>query len=146
MEKENEVLKTLTVLLRASSSVEKMLKADMMTYGLNATEFVVMELLYNKGKQPIQMISKKILLASSSITYVIDRLEEKGFVQRIADLKDRRVTFAQLTEKGYKNMEDIFPKHTETIEKLFEELSDEEINQLKDSLKKIGYTASGQAD
>lgn len=142
MENDKDVLKALTVLLRASSSVAKVVKADMMNYGLNATEFVVMELLYNKGQQPIQMIGKKILLASSSITYVIDRLEEKGFVKRIADLKDRRVTFAQLTDNGHSKMEEIFPKHTEAIEKIFGKLTYKEINQLIESLKKIGYTAS----
>jgi MarR family 2-MHQ and catechol resistance regulon transcriptional repressor len=139
--KEN-TLKALTSLLRASSSVEKVVRLDMTSYGLNSTEFAVMELLYNKGRQPIQMVGKRILLASSSITYVIDKLEEKKLVERVADEKDRRVTFADLTEMGRQKMEEIFPQHAQTIEKLFEGLSDEEINQLRQTLKRIGYTAA----
>jgi MarR family 2-MHQ and catechol resistance regulon transcriptional repressor len=140
--RKEDTLKALTTLLRASSSVEKVVRLDMTSYGLNSTEFAVMELLYNKGRQPIQMVGKRILLASSSITYVIDKLEEKKLVERVADEKDRRVTFADLTEIGRQKMEEIFPQHAQTIEKLFEGLSDEEINQLRQTLKRIGYTAA----
>lgn len=142
MTRNEDSLKALTTILRASSSVERVVKEDMISYGLNATEFAVMEYLYNKGKQPIQMIGKKILLASSSITYVIDRLEEKGLVQRVADIKDRRVTFAELTKEGYSKMEDIFPKHAQTIEKVFKNLSDSDLNKLRTLLKEVGYEAA----
>lgn len=142
MTRNEDSLKALTTILRASSSVERVVKEDMISYGLNATEFTVMEYLYNKGKQPIQMIGKKILLASSSITYVIDRLEEKGLVQRVADVKDRRVTFAELTKEGYCKMEDIFPKHAQTIEKVFKNLSDSDLNKLRTLLKEVGYEAA----
>ncbi|WP_080146331.1 MarR family winged helix-turn-helix transcriptional regulator [Marinilactibacillus piezotolerans] len=142
MTRNKDSLKALTTILRAASSVERVVKEDMTSYGLNATEFTVMEYLYNKGRQPIQMIGKKILLASSSITYVIDRLEEKGLVQRVADVKDRRVTFAELTEKGHEQMQDIFPKHAETIEKLFKNLSDSDLSKLRTLLKEVGYEAT----
>ena len=68
MSREKEALRVLTILLRASGSVTNMLKKDMLTYGMNPTEFAVMEVLFNLGKQPIQIIGKKVLLASSSIT------------------------------------------------------------------------------
>ncbi|MCC5894933.1 MAG: MarR family transcriptional regulator [Alkalibacterium sp.] len=141
MNDNKEELKALTILLRASSSVEKVVKKDMSSYGLNATEFTVLELLFNKGRQPIQMIGKQILLASSSITYVVDRLEEKGFVNRIADKFDRRVTFCELTEDGQLLMREIFPKHAEKIAELFEECTDDEIQTLQRTLKKVGYKA-----
>lgn len=142
MTKHKEELKALTILLRASSSVEKVVKKDMASHGLNATEFTVLELLYSKGRQPIQMIGKQILLASSSITYVVDRLEEKGMVMRVADNLDRRVTFCELTDEGKALMEEIFPKHAEKIAELFEECSQEEIQCLQSILKKVGYRAA----
>ena len=142
MTKYKEELTALTILLRASSSVEKVVKKDMASHGLNATEFTVLELLYSKGRQPIQMIGKQILLASSSITYVVDRLEEKGMVKRVADNLDRRVTFCELTDEGKALMEQIFPKHAEKIAELFEECTQEEIQSLQSVLKKVGYRAA----
>ena len=137
MEKKME-LKALVVLMRASQTVQDIVKQDMGKYGVNPTEFAVLELLYHKGDQPIQHIGKKILLASSSITYVVDKLEEKGFVQRRACPKDRRVTYAEITDKGKAFIEEAFPQHEKTIETIFEHLSQEELTTTIELLKKIG--------
>lgn len=138
--KENS-LKALTVILRASASITKMVKKDMDSYGVNPTEFMVLELLYNKGPQAIQIIGNKVLLASSSITYVIDQLEKKDFVSRTQNPKDRRVTLVSLTESGTKLMDEIFPQHSLVIQELFQDLTDEELVQLIKHIKAIGYQA-----
>jgi len=136
-----EALRGLTILLRASGSVTNMLKKDMQSYGLNPTEFTTMEVLYSLGEQPIQIIGNKVLLASSSITYVIDQLEEKNLVERKVNEKDRRVTLVSLTQEGFALMEDIFPQHTNIIRELFDDLSDDELSELTESLKTIGFKA-----
>jgi len=141
MNREEEVLRGLTILLRASGSVTNMLKRDMQSYGLNPTEFTTLEVLYSLGEQPIQIIGNKVLLASSSITYVIDQLEEKKLVERKANEQDRRVTLVSLTKEGFDLMEDIFPQHTDIICELFEGLSDAELSELSKSLKTVGYKA-----
>jgi DNA-binding MarR family transcriptional regulator len=45
-------------------------------------------------------IAKEVGLTTAAITGLIDRLVEKGLVQRKYDLKDRRVIFAEITNKG----------------------------------------------
>ncbi|MGM9923474.1 MAG: MarR family winged helix-turn-helix transcriptional regulator [Bacillus sp. (in: firmicutes)] len=133
-------LKALVVLMRASQSVQDIVKQDMGKYGVNPTEFAVLELLYHKGDQPIQHIGKKILLASSSITYVVDKLEGKGYVQRVACPKDRRVTYASITDEGKAFIEEAFPQHEQTIETIFKDLSDDELETVIALLKKIGLS------
>ena len=135
-------LKALVVLMRSSQTVQDIVKQDMEKYGVNPTEFAVLELLYHKGEQPIQHIGKKILLASSSITYVVDKLEAKGFVERIACPNDRRVTYASITEAGKRFIEGAFPQHEKKIEEVFAPLSDEELNTMIVLLKKIGLQQS----
>src|SRR5699024_4342349 len=131
-------LKLLVVLLKASSTITDLIKKDMRRYGLNPTEFAVLELLYNKGDQPIQKIGEKILLASSSMTYVIDKLAEKDLIQRIDCPEDRRVKFASITQKGKEFMDETFPKHEERIEEIFSNLTKDEINTAIVLFKKIG--------
>lgn len=133
-----ESLKLLVVLLKASSTITDLIKKDMRTYGLNPTEFSVLELLYHKGDQPIQKLGEKILLASSSITYVVDKLEEKGFVQRIDCADDRRIKFASITKTGKEFMDQIFPEHEKRITEIFGHMTKEEIVTTIDLLKKIG--------
>lgn len=134
-------LKLFVVLSRAIESVRKQVVKDIKSYQLNLTEFGVMEFLYHKGEQPIQLIGKKVLLASSSITYVVDKLEEKGYLERIACPNDRRVIYGRLTEKGEKLMEEIFPQHKKAMAMIFSSLSKNEKEQAIELLKKIGIFA-----
>ncbi|MCC5893422.1 MAG: MarR family transcriptional regulator [Exiguobacterium sp.] len=129
---ERQALKAITVLFRASQSIQDMVKQEVAAYGLNPTEFSVLELLYHKGDQPIQMIGKNVLLSSGSMTYIVDRLEAKGYLQRKACPSDRRVTYAALTETGTDLMNQIFPAHARRIDELFDGLDlDDTITQLK---------------
>ncbi|MDN7245440.1 MarR family winged helix-turn-helix transcriptional regulator [Planococcus shenhongbingii] len=134
-------LKALTVLVRATDSLHEVIKKDVAQYGLNPTEFSVLELLYHQGKQPIQLIGKKVLIASSSITYVIDKLEAKKFVARKACPEDRRVTFTELTKEGQRLMEAIFPEHEKTINEVFQGMDRAEVEAFIETVKKVGYQA-----
>lgn len=140
MEEVNQSLKLFIVLSRAYRAVNEHVNKLIQTYGLNPTEFAVLELLYHKGDQPLQQIGGKILLASGSITYVVDKLEQKGYLKRAACPNDRRVTYAQITEKGTQFIEGIFPEHAKRIHELMSELSNEEKDTAIDLLKKLGLS------
>jgi MarR family transcriptional regulator, 2-MHQ and catechol-resistance regulon repressor len=134
-------LKAVTVILRTSQAIQEVIRKDVVKYGLNPTEFSVLELLYHKGDQPTQMIGKKILLSSGSITYVVDKLVNKNYVIRKACPKDRRVTYAALSDSGMELMNRIFPKHKTIIEEVFDQLDADEITETVELLKRIGYRA-----
>ncbi|MFC0270545.1 MarR family winged helix-turn-helix transcriptional regulator [Metabacillus herbersteinensis] len=136
-----ESLKLFIVLSRAHRAINDQVNKQIASFDLNPTEFAVMELLYHKGEQPLQQIGGKILLASGSITYVVDKLEKKELLIRKACPKDRRVTYAQITDKGRKLIEDIFPSHRERIDEIIGVLSDEEKLLVTDLVKKVGYHA-----
>lgn len=134
-------LKLFVVLSRALEAIEKQIVKNVKGYGLNLTEFAVLELLFHKGDQPIQKIGQKILLASSSITYVVDKLEEKNYLVRKSCPTDRRVTYASITEEGKKLMEEIFPKHKEAMRQIMGGLSTDEKELMIEKLKKLGHYA-----
>ncbi|PHK49648.1 MarR family winged helix-turn-helix transcriptional regulator [Staphylococcus edaphicus] len=137
MNRTQESLNSFVGLNRTVDHLMKIVRKDVQRYGLNVTEFAVMELLYNKGDQPIQRIGNRVLIASSSITYVVDKLEEKGCVTRKRDKQDKRVTNASLTEKGQAMMDEIFPDHAATLTSTFSVLTDDEITILQQALKKL---------
>jgi MarR family transcriptional regulator, 2-MHQ and catechol-resistance regulon repressor len=135
-------LKLFIVLSRAYRAVNEKVNKVIQRNGLNPTEFAVLELLYHKGEQPLQQIGGKILLASGSITYVVDKLEEKGFLNRVACPKDRRVTYAKISEDGRKLIEEIFPEHSALIHELMDSLNDDEKDTAIQLLKKLGLSVS----
>lgn len=144
MDKDNQIeesLKFFIVLSRAHRAINDQVNKQISTFNLNPTEFAVLELLYHKGEQPLQQIGGKILLASGSITYVVDKLEKKELLIRKACDKDRRVTYAQITHKGKELIEEIFPSHQEKINEIVSILSDEEKELVTNLLKKVGFHA-----
>jgi MarR family 2-MHQ and catechol resistance regulon transcriptional repressor len=138
LEQISKNLKTVAVILRASQSIQELIKKDAAIYGLNPTEFAVLELLYNNGDQPIQVIGKKVLISSGSITYVVDKLEQKKFVIRKACPEDRRVTYGAITAHGKAFMNQIFPHYETKIDEIFEQLAHEDIDKVIELLKRVG--------
>ncbi|MCW8469754.1 MarR family transcriptional regulator [Fluoribacter gormanii] len=69
-------------------------------YGLTVPQIVCLYEIYENGKMTISALSKKIYLSMSTIVGVIDRLEEKQFVNRTRDIQDRRIIYIDITEKG----------------------------------------------
>ncbi|MDF2684646.1 MAG: mhqR 2 [Brevibacillus sp.] len=135
-------LKLFVILSRAYRSISDFVTDDMKRYGLNPSEFMVLELLYHKGEQPIQHIGKKVLLASGSMTYVIDKLESKQLLERKSSQEDRRVIYASITKAGKQLMDEIFPQHRTAIEKLFKGLTAEQKDTMIQLLKETGLKAA----
>lgn len=133
-------LKLYIVLSRAHKAINETTNQFFQENGLNPTEFAVLELLYHKGRQPLQQIGNKILLASGSITYVIDKLEKRGYLLRVSCPSDRRVTYAEITEEGEAFMSTVFPKHEQHLHELLSVLTNEEKDEAIKLLKKLGLS------
>jgi len=134
-------LRLFRVLNRAFRSVSEHSVRDIKTYGLNQTEFAVLELLFHKGPIPLQQIGSRLLILSGGVTYTVDKLEKSGYVARRPCKEDRRVIFAEITEKGKQQMEEIFPKHARSLHHAMSGLTDEEKEQAIELIKKLGRKA-----
>ena len=95
------------VLMQTSKAVHERIKEQMSKNKLNIMEFSVLEVLYQKGKQTIRQIGDYILVSSSSMTYVIDKLEQKGLLSRNTCQEDRRVIHISLTHDGNELMKEM---------------------------------------
>ena len=111
------------------------------SYGLNTSEFGVLELLYNKGSHPIQQIGDKILITSGTMTYVIDKLEKKGLIVRRTCDNDRRIIYAELTETGKNKMMEILPNHYQALAESVDSLTSAEKEIMIEMLKKISFSS-----
>jgi MarR family transcriptional regulator, 2-MHQ and catechol-resistance regulon repressor len=134
-------LKLFVVLSKAYRTVMERAIKDMKQYGLSPSEFMVLELLFTKGRIPLQQIGEKILITSGSITYNVDKLEKKEYLKRVPCKEDRRVIYAEITELGNKFFSRIFPKHAAKIHSLLNGVSPDEIIAATELLKKIGKGA-----
>lgn len=138
---EDRSLELFTVLSRAANWVTAHATRDIRRYGLNPTEFGVLELLYHKGPLPLQQIGEKILISSGNITYCIDKLVSKQLLVRQPASSDRRVIFAELTSRGHALLAEIFPRHEQALHQALAGLNAEEQAQAICLLRKLGLAA-----
>ena len=126
------------LLMQTSKAIQERIRDEMSKNKLSISEFSVLEVLFHQGKQTIQQIGSRILNSSGSMTYVIDKLEQKGIIKRNDCREDRRVIHITLTAEGLELMENIMPKYQEIVDSFFEDLTDVESELLVNSLKKVG--------
>jgi MarR family 2-MHQ and catechol resistance regulon transcriptional repressor len=131
-------LKLLVVLSKAYKTVMDRAVKDMKQHGMSPSEFTILEVLYTKGRIPLQQIGEKILITSGSITYNIDKLEKKHLLKRVPCKEDRRVIYAEITTAGNELFDRIFPDHAADIHSIMKSLSLQEKQDSIELLKKLG--------
>lgn len=92
-----EIVHQIRRLMQASKVYTKELDKK---YSVSAPQLACLSTLYFKGPLPSSMIARSILVNSSTVTGIIDRLEKKGLVRRVRNSRDRRVINIELTEAG----------------------------------------------
>ncbi len=137
MSRKTESLKTYIALKRSINEIESKTRKFVGSFGLNLNEFAVLEILYHKGKRTTQQIKEGILIANSSTTYIVDKLCDKGLVKREFAPEDRRVINVEITESGRKLMDELFPTHAEQLTANFDKLSEYDITEIRQLLKKM---------
>jgi len=141
--KQDTALKLLVVMARAFNAVTEFVgKEDMDRHGITPTEFAILEALYHKGPLLLGEVQRKILVTSGGITYLVDRLVEKGLVKREQCSEDRRARYAVLTPAGQALIRKIFPAHAARIEQAMSGLTQAEQREATALLRKLGLAAA----
>jgi MarR family 2-MHQ and catechol resistance regulon transcriptional repressor len=136
-------LKLWVVLARAHGAITACAEADITRHGLTLAEFGVLEALYHKGPLLLGELQRKILVTSGGMTWLVNRLEGRGLVERRACKEDGRARYAALTRSGRRLMERIFPEHAVALTKATAGLTPEEQSEAVELLKKLGHGAAG---
>ncbi len=76
--------------------------------GINQTDLLAMDLLERKGRITAGELAREMGLTTGAVTSVVDRLERKGYAQRIRDEADRRRVLVELTQKAREEVGKIF--------------------------------------
>ncbi len=134
-------LKSLIILFKAHSSVMNGVKKSLHGSEMSVNEFAAMEALYHKKTLNTQQLIDLVLIPNSSMTYVLDVLNKKKYIQRVRNKEDKRIQSLSLTAKGKAVFEKVYEKHFEMMREIFDVLSDEEEATLQEILKKLGKEA-----
>ncbi len=114
------------------------------TYKVSAPQLHCLLALNENGSLPPSQIARHIMVKSSTVTGIIDRLEQKGLVCRLRNSPDRRIITIQLTETGKELAENAPPPIQYKIVDGLKKLSEDEIKQIIFSLSKLTQLLDAQ--
>lgn len=134
-------LKLWVVLSRAHEALAERARLDVEGAGLSLTEFGVLEALFHKGDLTAGEVSRRVLLRSGSLTYVIDKLVARRLLRRRVCETDRRRTYLSLTTRGQSTMRRIWPGHATAIQEATNGLTLAEKRVAAQLLKRLGLVA-----
>jgi DNA-binding MarR family transcriptional regulator len=84
---------------------------------------------------PIGMLGENARVKRSTITDMVDRLENDGLVERTRDPDDRRIVKVRLTDKGRKIKSDFARMCRREFQDIFSQLTKKETDQLMHHLE-----------
>jgi DNA-binding MarR family transcriptional regulator len=93
----DQVLVALRRIIRANDIRSRQLAKQT---GLTTAQLVVLRTIARLGEVTTRTISLEVSLSPATVTTIMDRLSERGFVERYRSPSDRRVVYTRLTPKG----------------------------------------------
>jgi DNA-binding MarR family transcriptional regulator len=134
--------------LQSHASIVRMLDAELVAeHGMTTRDYeVLLYLAQADGHHlPMSALAERTMLTRSGITRLVDGLVQAGWIERVACPNDARVSYAQLTERGYTKLREAGCSHVASIHRLFlEHFTPQEIDHLASLLRRLpGASAEG---
>lgn len=136
-----EALHAWLIMMKATQAIRHYALPPVLNEGIGDSDFRILEVLLHKGPMPVNSIGPKVDLNQGSVSVAVDRLYKKGLVNRVESTCDRRVRTVSITKSGKHLFAPVFRRHAALINRVFDDVSSEELQQLETILKKIGKRA-----
>ena len=82
-------------------------------------------------------VAKAFAVTLPAVTHIVDRLEEKQFVQRTADVADRRAYVLELTRRGAEIARDLKAARMEGLERVVSRMTQSQRGQAVEGLEAL---------
>lgn len=99
----------------ALRNIDSFYKEELDPMGLTIVEWYLLQILYEEDGQMASMLAKAVGRPATSFTPILDKLADKGFIERRPHPVDRRGVLIYLTVKG-KNLRHQIEASRERIE------------------------------
>lgn len=96
-------------------------------YNITPEQFLVMDTLWDEGKMSQQKIANAIMKDKNSVTKLIDGLEKKNLVKRIADASDRRQNLIELTPYAKEIQQGVTDIAMDAVDRIINDISKQDL-------------------
>ena len=111
---------------------------DTLNGEMSLETYYCLETLKMQGTATMTELARQLRVPKQQVTKLVDKLSESGFVERVSNEEDRRVTWIRLTSKAVSYLDGYHLKNTAFIRSLEHQLTQEELTKINEALDVLG--------
>jgi DNA-binding MarR family transcriptional regulator len=135
--KKERFLRSIRLLAECYHAFEQVSSSHVRGMDLTPSQFDIIVTLGNTEGMSFKELGEKTLITKGTLTGVIDRLEAKDLVKRVAQEEDKRSTLVRLTARGQKEFERVFAPHVAHCKRAFAGYKDQDFERLERELENL---------
>jgi DNA-binding MarR family transcriptional regulator len=126
-------------LLRTADALQSSMESKLKEFGLTGTQYNALRILRGAGPDglPCSEIGERMITHDPDITRLLNRLEQRGLVDRTRDQHDRRVIYGKITAAGLKLLRDMDGPVEQHGHALLHHISQTDLRRLIDLLERV---------
>jgi len=126
-------------LLRTASVVHRTLARLLEPSGLSLAQYNALRIIRGSGAGGVATLSirERMIEEGTTITRILDKLEDAGLIRRERDYPDRRQVLCYATDAGWKLLDSVDPQIDAGDEEIMASLSDGQVEQLIELLDAV---------
>jgi DNA-binding MarR family transcriptional regulator len=119
-------------LLRTADTLQTQAEAKLKEFGLTGTQYNALRILRGAGPEglPCREIGARMITHDPDITRLLNRLEDRGLVERTRAKDDRRVIYGKITAAGLKLLREMDGPIDKYGRQMLRHVSQEKLKQL----------------
>lgn len=115
-------------------------------YALTPAQADVIVALGEKAYLSCRQLAEESLVTRGTLSGVLDRLENRGLLERTPSRQDRRKILVRLTRRGKALFEDVFPDRVSCIAERFDRLDEDRQDSIVHALRDLRLAFTGSAN
>jgi len=134
MEDISKNLEVISTLKQIMASLKHKIRCQYKDDNLTGPQGMLMGILAHHGEMKISDLSEKLHLSNSTVSGIIDRLENLGLVERIRSKEDRRVVYVNITPEYKKVAEQRFKEIEQSVALKMSNANPEDLDKVLEGL------------
>lgn len=111
--------------------------------GFTNQQVMVIKLIAHNGQVTISKLCDEMFLAKGTVSGIVKRLEEAGYVRKIKNEDDKRNTYVAFSDKGVEFANKFRSDINKSFDEVFRNFTEEEIIEVKSNLLKLRNKIKG---
>ncbi len=112
--------------------------------GFTNQQIMVMKLIAHNGQVTISQLCDEMFLAKGTVSGIVKRLDEAGYVRKIKTENDKRNTYVAFSDKGMEFAKKFRNDINKSFDEVFRNFTEEEIVEVKNNLLKLRNKIKGE--